>query len=117
MLNAAFVARGSIHQGNNRFNDNSRGRQCAFMSLSAILCANSCDILTWTSDIIDEILIEGHAMYLRAFGDRSIPDAGTISLNYLPDKVYSSTIITVTSSTVKKLRLIIIAYTVLLFTE
>jgi len=38
--NTTFFARGSIHQGNNRFRDVSRGRQCAFMSLSALLCAN-----------------------------------------------------------------------------
>ena len=54
------------------------------MSLSALLCANSCDILTWTSDIIDRILIEGDAMYLKAFEERSIPDEETLSLNYLP---------------------------------
>ena len=91
MFNSTFFARGSIHQGNNRFSNASRGRQCAFMSISAILCANSCDILTWTTDTIDGILIEGDAMYLKAFEERSIPDAETISLNYLPDRVYSST--------------------------
>ena len=32
------------------------------LSLSTLLCANSCDILTWTT----EILIEGDAMYLKA---------------------------------------------------
>ena len=64
MSNTTIFARGSIHQGNNRFSNASRGRQCAFISLSAILCANSCDILTWTSDIIDGILIEGDA-YLQ----------------------------------------------------
>ena len=58
-----------------------RGRQSSFMSLSALLCANSCDILTWTSDIIDRILIEGDAMYLKAFEERSIPDEETLSLS------------------------------------
>ena len=69
-----------------------RGRQCAFMSLSALLCANSSDILTWTTETIDGILIEGDVMYLKAFEERSIPDEETISLNYLPDRVLSSTI-------------------------
>ena len=78
MLNSTFFARGSIRQGDNRFSDVSRGRQCAFMSLSALLCANSNDILTWTTETIDGILIEGDVMYL------------TISLNYLPDRVLSS---------------------------
>ena len=89
MSNTTFFARGSIHQGNDRFSNVSRGRQCAFMSLSALLCANSCDILTWTSDTIDGIVIEGDAMYLKAFKERSIPDTETISLNYLPVKVHS----------------------------
>ena len=90
MFNSTIFARGSIHQGNNRFSDISRGRQCAFMSLSALLCANSSDILTWTTETMDEILLEGDAMYLKAFEDRSIPDEETISLNYLPGRVLSS---------------------------
>ena len=60
------------------------------MSLSALLCANSSDILTWTTETIDGILIEGDVMYLKAFEERSIPDEETISLNYLPDRVLSS---------------------------
>ena len=50
MLNSTLFARGSIHQSDNRFSDISRGRQCAFMSFSALLCANSCDILTCTTE-------------------------------------------------------------------
>ena len=42
----------------------SRGGQCAFMSLKALLCANSSDILTWTTETIDGILIDGIVMYL-----------------------------------------------------
>ena len=41
MLNSTIFARGSIHQGDNRFSDISRGRECAFMSFSALLCANN----------------------------------------------------------------------------
>ena len=55
MSNATCFVRGSIHQGDSQFSNISRGRQCSFMSLLALLCANSCDILTWTSDIIDRI--------------------------------------------------------------
>ena len=89
-VNSTFFDRGSIRQGDNRFSDVSRGRQCAFMSLSALLCANSSDILTWITETIDGILIEGDVMYLKAFEERSIPDEETISLNYLPDRVLSS---------------------------
>ena len=91
MLNSTLFARESIHKGDNRFSDISRGRQCAFMSFSALLCANSCHILTWTTETIDGILIDGDAMYLKAFEERSIPDEETISLNYLPDRILSST--------------------------
>ena len=83
MLNSTLFARGSIHQGDNRLSDICRGRQCAFMSFSALLCANSC--VTWTTETIDGILIEGDAMYLKSFEERSIPDEETMSLNYLPD--------------------------------
>ena len=79
MLNSTFFARGSIHQGNNRFSDVSRGRHC---------------YVPWTTEAIDGILIEGNVMYLKAFEERSIPDEETISLNYLPDRVLSSTIST-----------------------
>ena len=64
---STLFARGSIHQGNHRFSDISRGRRCAIMSFSALLCANSCDILIWTTETIDGILIEGDAIYLKAF--------------------------------------------------
>ena len=56
---------------------------CAFMNVSALLCANSCDILTWKTETIDGILIEGDAMDLKAFEERSVPEEETISLNYL----------------------------------
>ena len=46
--------------------------------------------LTWTTETIDGILIEGDAMYLKAFEERSIPDEETISLNYLPGRILSS---------------------------
>ena len=74
MLNSTLFTCGSIHQGDNHLSDISTGRQCAFMSFSALLCANSHDILTWTTETIDGILIEGEAMYLKAVENRSVPD-------------------------------------------
>ena len=38
MENITLFAGGSIHQGNEPFGGESRGKQCAFMSLSALLC-------------------------------------------------------------------------------
>ena len=74
MSNATLFIRESIHEGDSRFSDISRERQCTFMSLSALLCANSHDILTWTTETIDRVLFKGDAMYLKlkAFEERSI---------------------------------------------
>ena len=93
MLNVTLFTRGSIHQGDSRFSNISRGRQFTFMtmSLSALLRANSCDISAWTTETVDRVLIEGDFMFLKAFEEGSIPDAETISLNYLPDRVLWST--------------------------
>ena len=60
------------------------------MSLSAMLLkrANSCRVSQWTADTVDEILIEGDTMYVKAFDDDTIPDTETLSLTYLPDRVH-----------------------------
>ena len=64
MLNASLFIRGSVHQGDSRFSEMSRGRQCAFMSLSAFLSANYDDISTWTTEIMDRVLTEGDSIYV-----------------------------------------------------
>jgi hypothetical protein len=87
MLNATLFTRGSIHQGDGRFSNISRGRQCAFMTLSALLCANCGNISKWTTQTVDRLLAEGDSMFLKAFEERSVPDEETISLNYLQDRV------------------------------
>ena len=53
----------------------SRGRQCSFMSFSALLCARTLLIESWT----DQILFEGDKIYLNAFERRIIPDTDTLS--------------------------------------
>jgi hypothetical protein len=60
------------------------GRQCSFMRFSALLCAQSLPVQQWTTEKIDQTLIEGVKIYLNALGNRVIPDAETLSLNYLP---------------------------------
>ena len=62
MLNADLIVSASIHQADRRFSDVFRGRQCAFMSLSALLRANSCRVLQWTALTVDQILVDGDAM-------------------------------------------------------
>ena len=57
MVNPILFIRGSIHQDHSRFSYISRGRQCAFLSLSDFLCGNSCDISTTeTVDLVYKIL-------------------------------------------------------------
>ena len=56
---ATSIVNGSIHQCDRRFCDVSRGRQCAFTSLPALLFANSCDVSQWTAHIVDQLLTEG----------------------------------------------------------
>ena len=53
------IASGSTDQADRRLNDVSKGRQCAFMSLSAMLLkrANSCRVSQWTTGTVYEILI------------------------------------------------------------
>ena len=48
MANADLIVSGSIHQADRRFSDLSRGRQCAFISFSAILRENSSRVSQWT---------------------------------------------------------------------
>ena len=52
-----------------------------------LLRANSCRVSQWTAQTVDQILIEGDVMYLKAFGADTIPDTETLSLTYLPDRV------------------------------
>jgi len=56
----------SIHQGHEAFSEHSRGRQCAFMSLSALLFIRSDLVESWTQTDIDAILFHGDRMYLHA---------------------------------------------------
>ena len=85
MSNLNLFVAGSIHQGSERFySDISRGRQCSFMSFSALLFAQTLPIQQWTASNVDQILAEGdRLLYLDAFESRSIPDTETLSLDYL----------------------------------
>ena len=40
--------RGNIHPGDNIFGETTRGRQCSFMSLSALLASHIWQVHTWT---------------------------------------------------------------------
>ena len=47
MPNSDLLVAGSIHQGRERFSDISHGRQCSFMSFSALLFAHTLPIEQW----------------------------------------------------------------------
>ena len=90
MLNAISSIAGSSHQGHERFSEISRGRQCSFMSFSALLCAQSFPVQHRDTATVDQIFIEGDRMYLNALESQSIPDTDTLSLIYLPNQARST---------------------------
>ena len=53
MLNAILSIAGSSHQGHERFSEISRGRQCSFMSFSA-LCAQSFPVWNWDTATVEK---------------------------------------------------------------
>ena len=76
---------GSIHQGHEAFSEHSRGRQCAFMSLAALLFNRSNSVDLWTQTNIDDILCHGDRMYLHALTNKMVPDTNSLSVEDLPE--------------------------------
>ena len=76
---------GSVHQGSNCFSNMTRGRQCAFMSLSALMFSHCLPVQIWTSTNIDQILYYGDLMYVDAFQSNRIPDKETLLIDELPN--------------------------------
>ena len=77
--------RGSIHQGHGDFSEHSRGRQCAFMSLTASLFNGSNSVDLWTQTNIDDIFCHGDRIYLHALTIKMVPDANSLSIEELPE--------------------------------
>ena len=86
MFNSTLFVSGSIHQGDERFSESSRGRQCSFMSFSALLYSQMHPVEFWGSHTVNEILKYGDTLYLQALRNQTIPDTETLSLDYLPDR-------------------------------
>jgi len=57
--------RGSIYQGHEAFSEHSGGRQCTFMSLSALLFNLLDSVDSWTQTDIDAILFHGDRMFSK----------------------------------------------------
>ena len=49
----------NLHQGDEHFSVQSRGKQCAFMSLSAVLTAENIPIAEWSKSTLDNVLLQG----------------------------------------------------------
>ncbi len=71
----ALIFSADIHQGDERFSVHSRGKQCAFMSLSALLTARNIPLNLWSR--ITYALLQGdiNKMFLNAL------DSGLIILD------------------------------------
>ena len=83
MSETLLFDRGTIHQGDERFSSLSRGRQCCFMSLSALLFDRLCSSLScrWTAENVDHILSVGNNIYSSSLQEGVTPDTATLSIN------------------------------------
>jgi hypothetical protein len=74
---------GNIHQGTEIFSVHSGGKQCAVMSLSALLTAhNKPLIIEWSNTTLNNVVLQGDKMYLEALNNGLIvPDPGVEHLS------------------------------------
>ena len=85
--------RSNVHQGDERFSSQSRGKQCAFMSLSAVITAHNKPLFNWSKTTFDNVLLQGDKMYLKALTRGLItsdPEVEFLTIEDLP-KVVSVT--------------------------
>ena len=73
MFKPVLYVAGSIHQADEMFSDLSRGRQCSFMSFSALLFSQVYPIRGWHSFTLDQLLEIGDKLYLNALRNGEIP--------------------------------------------
>ena len=86
----ALFLSADIHQGDERFSVHSRGKQCAFMSLSALLTARNIPLNLWSRITFKNALLQGDKMFLNALdGGFIILDPGVefLSVENLPAAV------------------------------
>jgi hypothetical protein len=86
-----------IHQGDDLFSVQSRGKQCAFMSLSALLTAQNIPLIDWSkTTFINNVILQGDKMYLQALNDDFVvlePGVEFLSVDNLPKLVSVSSCI------------------------
>ena len=79
-----------IHQGDERFSVHSRGKQCAFMSLSALLTARNIPLNLWSRITFKYALLQGDKIFLNALDSGLIildPAVEFLSVENLPTVV------------------------------
>lgn len=86
----ALFLSADIHQGDALFSIHSKGKQCAFMSLSAILTAQNIPLIQWSKMTMNNILMQGDKMYLNALSSGFVvpaPHREFLSVDDLPKVV------------------------------
>ena len=83
----ALFLSADFHQGDERFSVHSRGKQCAFMSLSALLTARNIPLSSWSRITFNNVLLQGDKLYLKAINTGFIkldPGIDFLSVEHLP---------------------------------
>ena len=89
----ALFLSSEIHQGDDLFSVQSRGKQCAFMSLSALLTAQkwkNIPLIDWSKTTLNNVLSQGDNMYLQALDNGFVvlePGVEFLSVDNLPKVV------------------------------
>ena len=78
LVSRALFLSTNIHQGDNLFSVQSRGKQCAFMSSSAVLPAQNIPLIDWSQETLDNVLLQGDKMYLHALGNGYLENTDTL---------------------------------------
>uniref|UniRef100_A0ABD2XBA1 Uncharacterized protein n=1 Tax=Trichogramma kaykai TaxID=54128 RepID=A0ABD2XBA1_9HYME len=77
------IVRGTIHQGDARFSDFSRGIQCTAMAAASIVISYIKNFDELMSEDVDEILSIGDGLFIRASNNRIVPHQNEINADYL----------------------------------
>ncbi len=73
---------GSVHQGDERFSNDSREKQCSFISLIALFVEQTIPVCEWNCQTVDNILSLGDRMYLHALKNQLIPSTVLTFVSY-----------------------------------
>ena len=78
---------GSVHQSDVRFSNDSRGKQCSFISLIALFVEQTIPVCEWNCQIVYNILSLGDRMYVHAFKNQLILSTERLSVTNLTSEL------------------------------